>query len=96
MPSCGIVGAGAAGLRAAQVLQAANINVTVLEARDTIGGRVRFFSLRNALVEQLICYMRRTATYYTDRSWAGFRLGLKLVSDSPLCHSKQCPKHRFP
>ena len=35
-----VIGAGAAGLAAAQTLQAANCSVVVLEARDRIGGRV--------------------------------------------------------
>ncbi|MDB5214948.1 MAG: amine oxidase [Myxococcaceae bacterium] len=36
-----IIGAGMAGLRAAQVLLSAGKNVVVLEARDRIGGRIR-------------------------------------------------------
>ncbi len=35
-----VIGAGAAGLAAAQTLQAANCSVVVLEARDRMGGRV--------------------------------------------------------
>ena len=37
----GVIGAGIAGLRCAEVLIENGVNVTVLEARDRIGGRVR-------------------------------------------------------
>ena len=36
-----VIGAGLAGLRAAQVLAAAGRHVVVLEAQDAVGGRVR-------------------------------------------------------
>jgi hypothetical protein len=39
-PHVGVIGAGLAGLRCAQVLVDAGVRVTVLEARDRIGGRV--------------------------------------------------------
>lgn len=38
--SVGIIGAGMAGLRCAEVLIQSGIKVTILEARDRIGGRV--------------------------------------------------------
>jgi len=38
----GIVGAGISGLRCAEVLLQNNCEVTILEARDRIGGRVRY------------------------------------------------------
>jgi Flavin containing amine oxidoreductase len=41
MPKVIVVGAGLAGLTAARYLQATGVNVTVLEASDGIGGRVR-------------------------------------------------------
>jgi len=37
----GIVGAGASGLRCAEILLQNGCEVTILEARDRIGGRVR-------------------------------------------------------
>ena len=39
-PHVCIVGAGVAGLRCAEVLLENDIDVTILEARDRIGGRV--------------------------------------------------------
>ncbi len=44
-PSCVIVGAGLAGLAAAYRLGAAGWNVTIIEARDRIGGRVLSYRL---------------------------------------------------
>ena len=40
----GVVGAGMAGLRCAEILVEQGIEVTILEARDRIGGRVCFDS----------------------------------------------------
>jgi phytoene dehydrogenase-like protein len=42
-PHIGIVGAGISGLRCAEVLLNHGFQVTILEARDRIGGRVRFY-----------------------------------------------------
>jgi NADPH-dependent 2,4-dienoyl-CoA reductase/sulfur reductase-like enzyme len=39
-PHVCVVGAGIAGLRCAEVLVGRGVNVTVIEARDRIGGRV--------------------------------------------------------
>jgi monoamine oxidase len=43
-PSCVVVGAGLAGLAAAYALRRANWDVTVLEARDRLGGRILSYS----------------------------------------------------
>jgi NADPH-dependent glutamate synthase beta subunit-like oxidoreductase len=39
----GIVGAGLAGLRCAEILISEGVEVTILEARDRIGGRVSYY-----------------------------------------------------
>ena len=44
-PHVGIVGAGVAGLRCADVLTERGFKVTVLEARDRLGGRVSVIAL---------------------------------------------------
>ena len=38
----GVIGAGLAGLRCAEVLVEAGVDVTIIEARDRLGGRVSF------------------------------------------------------
>lgn len=43
IPHVGIVGAGLAGLRCADILLKHGVKVTILEGRDRIGGRVRRF-----------------------------------------------------
>ncbi|KAL8797249.1 MAG: hypothetical protein Q9182_007233 [Xanthomendoza sp. 2 TL-2023] len=50
-PRICIVGAGIAGLRCAQVLGEAGLHVTVLEARDRIGGRMHQSKLEGHLVD---------------------------------------------
>lgn len=44
MPHVGIVGAGISGLRSAEILLTHGFNVTILEARDRIGGRVSLYN----------------------------------------------------
>lgn len=44
-PHVGIIGAGLSGLRCADILVQNGARVTILEARDRIGGRVRPYSL---------------------------------------------------
>ncbi len=52
MAACAVVGAGFAGLAAADALSRAGVDVTVFEARDRVGGRVHSRRLENgALVE---------------------------------------------
>lgn len=41
-PHVGIVGAGLAGLRCAEILISEGVKVTILEARDRLGGRVSY------------------------------------------------------
>ena len=53
-PHVGIIGAGMAGLRCAEVLIQHGIQVTIIEGRDRIGGRVRLHhpTLRLRLPQQ--------------------------------------------
>src|SRR5438045_9501695 len=53
MPHIGIVGAGVAGLRCADVLLRHGFRVTILEGRDRVGGRVHQVRMpnTNALID---------------------------------------------
>lgn len=53
MTSVVVAGAGLAGLTAAYRLTRAGHSVTVLEARDRVGGRVRSVTLENGAVGEL-------------------------------------------
>ena len=55
----GIIGAGLAGLRCAEVLVEEGLKVTIIEARDRLGGRVSFPRGSRAEVERLT--FRRSA-----------------------------------
>ncbi|MFO1149696.1 MAG: NAD(P)/FAD-dependent oxidoreductase [Alsobacter sp.] len=62
-----VIGAGAAGLAAARVLQDAGASVVVLEARDRPGGRVQTRSLRGRLYDAGAAYV-----HFGDRNpWVG-------------------------
>jgi NADPH-dependent 2,4-dienoyl-CoA reductase/sulfur reductase-like enzyme len=50
-PHVGIVGAGFAGLRCAEILVQKGFHVTILEARDRIGGRVCQTNFANHTVD---------------------------------------------
>lgn len=45
-PHVAIIGAGFSGLRCADILSQNNVRVTILEARDRVGGRVSIGSIR--------------------------------------------------
>jgi len=53
VPTCAVVGAGFAGLAAADALSSAGVHVTVFEARDRVGGRVHSRTLDNGAVVEL-------------------------------------------
>lgn len=48
----GVIGAGLAGIRAADILQRAGVEVKVLEARNRIGGRVSWSQERDGAVHE--------------------------------------------
>jgi monoamine oxidase len=68
-----VVGAGVAGLSCARALQARDVRVTVLEARDRIGGRVRTVRVGAEPVElgAQVIHGRRCSTWEPVRA-AGF------------------------
>ena len=53
IPNIAIVGAGIAGLRCADVLIKSGARVTIYEARDRIGGRVRKICILSRGIHQL-------------------------------------------
>lgn len=56
-----VIGAGVAGLRAAELLRAGGHDVVVLEARDRVGGRVCSARVRNVTVELGASHLRNIA-----------------------------------
>lgn len=77
-----VIGAGFAGLAAGDALAAAGVEVTVVEARDRVGGRVHSQRLANEAVVELGAEFVLPG-YDTLRATAG-RLGLRLVEKGVL------------
>ena len=72
-----MIGAGFAGLAAADALVAAGVDVTVIEARDRVGGRVYSRQLANgAVIEMGADFFE--ADHYVLRGYAK-RFGLAIV-----------------
>jgi monoamine oxidase len=77
-----VVGAGFAGLAAADALVAAGVDVTVLEARDRVGGRVRSRTLENGATVELGAEFVLPAHELLRETAA--RLGLQLYEKGTL------------
>lgn len=56
IPEVCIVGAGMAGLRCAELLIEGGLQVTIFEARDRLGGRVRFPRVRRSEADKFECH----------------------------------------
>jgi monoamine oxidase len=80
--SCLVIGAGFAGLAAAEALAAAGVEVTVLEASDRVGGRVRSYALDDGSMVELGAEFILPG-YETLRATAD-RLGLALYEKGTL------------
>ena len=93
MPACVVIGAGFAGLAAADALAREGIDVTVFEVRDRVGGRVHSQRLDNGAVVELGAefvlppheVLRETAA----------RLGLALYEKGTLYGDRE-PRPRVP
>ena len=81
--SCVVIGAGLSGLAAAYALKQAHWNVTVLEARERLGGRVLSFSFKEN--PELVCEL------------GGEWVGESHERMKALCHDFKIPlkDHRF-
>ena len=81
--SCVVIGAGLSGLAAAYALKQAHWNVTVLEARERLGGRVLSFSFKED--PELVCEL------------GGEWVGESHERMKALCHDFKIPlkDHRF-
>jgi monoamine oxidase len=77
-----VVGAGFAGLAAAEALAAADVDVTVLEARSRVGGRVHSRTLANGAVVELGAEF--VLPGYETLTGTATRLGLSLYEKGTL------------
>src|SRR5215208_5987442 len=97
MPNVCIIGAGASGLAAAQRLAEHDVDVTVIEARDRIGGRIwtlhpesltvpvelgaEFLHGDTPEVDGLVAKARLRTIDIAGRRWTGAHGELRIVDD---------------
>ncbi|KAL4866475.1 hypothetical protein BDV12DRAFT_187433 [Aspergillus spectabilis] len=79
----GIIGAGFAGLRCAEVLIAGGAQVTILEARDRLGGRVHQTNFHGRMVDMGPNWIHGTSTNLILKLAKKTATALSLVEDSP-------------
>jgi monoamine oxidase len=97
MPTCAVVGAGFAGLAAAEALASAGVGVTVFEARNRVGGRVHSRTLDNGATVELGAEFVLPA-HEVLRATAA-RLGLTLYEKGTLYGDREprpaAPRHEL-
>lgn len=86
VPHVCVVGAGIAGLRCASMLLEKGVRVTILEARNRIGGRVRYPDPPSQVLLLSFCLCS-----FTQTDLSRFAKVMALATQSTCIHSTSCP-----